>query len=205
MGRNDEQTAASPLEEARVATNLKPLSTIAHDLVEPTATKVTKVAEEVAGPMYGKLNVTWRDCGDSQTIENVTGLSLSVLKLGSISTLGGYGVLSKAVEGGNFTIKMMAGIVGITLVDVTGDMCQKQDPVGTLLDLIHINWDGVECPMEAGTRSWQVRLRLSELIPPYIAQTTTTILARSKTGEKVFCMEVSTDRYRTEYSPDVLI
>jgi len=158
-----------------------------------------KVGNEVVSPEIGRLSVTWKDCGDSQTHAKITAVHPDIVKLGSITTLEGYGFLDKAFQSGNFSIKMVAGILGITLVDVSSDMCQVQKPVSTLLDLIHISWDGLECPLKAGNQSLKMRLRLNELLPPQIAQTTTTVLARSATGEKIFCLEVFTEGYRLSH------
>jgi len=196
-----DSAVAVRLEKNDVEVDMSTLSTSINDQEEVGLAR----GDEVASPQYGKLDVTWRDCGDSQTLTKVTGLNVDSLRLGSISILEGYGDLAKTVDGGNFTIKMVAGVAGLTLVDTSGDMCQKQHPVGTLLGLIHVSWNHAECPMKAGNQSWQVRLRLNEVIPPDLAQTTTTILARNKRGDKILCMEVFTDKHRDGRVPDVLV
>lgn len=142
---------------------------------------------------FGKLAVTYKDCGDANTHGKISTVTPGSLRVGSIDTIEGTGTIDQDILAGNFSIKMVAGIMGLTLVDISGDICEKQKPFATLLGLIHINWDGLDCPLKAGRLSVKLRLRLNELIPVQLAQTTTTVLARTPTGEKIFCAEVFTD------------
>jgi len=152
----------------------------------------------------GKLAVTFKDCGDANTHGKISTVTPHTLRLGSINTIEGAGVIDQDFSAGNFTIKMVAGVLGLTLVDISGDICEKQKPFATLLGLIHINWDGLDCPLKAGSLSVKLRLRLNELIPVQLAQTTTTVIARTPTGEKIFCAEVFTDGIgELEYSQGV--
>merc|ERR1712187_909685 len=106
--------------------------------------------------------------------------------------LGGSALLPQDITGGNFTLKLMAGVLGLTLVDISGDLC-AQKSAATMLGLMHIAWDGVQCPLKAGNQSISVSLTLSEIIPKIIAQTTTTVVATTAQGDMIFCTEVITE------------
>merc|ERR1712187_263383 len=105
--------------------------------------------------------------------------------------LGGSALLPQDIAGGKFTLKLMAGVLGLTLVDMTGDLCEHKS-AATMLGLMHIAWDGANCPLKAGNQSISVSLTLSEIIPRILAETTTTVVATTDEGDMIFCTEVIT-------------
>merc|ERR1712072_1203312 len=103
----------------------------------------------------------------------------------------GTGVLPRDVTGGNFTIKLVAGVFGLTLLDFSGDLCKSYHKP-TLYDLMAITYPGLPCPLKAGDTKVHVAVGTNLLIPKLIAETTTTLLAHANDGTKLFCLEVST-------------
>jgi hypothetical protein len=140
----------------------------------------------------GRVQVRWRDCAEGKALAKVDHYSPSSFPLHGKTKLGGSVIVPKDIEGGNFTLKLMAGVLGLTLVDISGSICEKKSAV-TMLGLMQIAWDGVDCPVKAGNQSISVTLTLSALIPKIIAETTTTVVATALTGEQMFCAEVVTE------------
>jgi hypothetical protein len=137
------------------------------------------------------LKVSWRNCADVKTIVPLEDLTPSTIPVYGTTKLTGTGILPKDVQGGNFTIKLEAGAVDITLMDVWGDICSSKS-VSTLYGMIRFGWGGLDCPVKAGKKNIPLSLTLSPVIPLLAAQTTTTVLATSSEGENLFCMEVVT-------------
>lgn len=152
----------------------------------------------------GRVQVKWRDCADGNALANIDHYTPSSFPLHGTTKLGGSAVLPKDIQGGNFTLKLMAGVLGLTLVDMSGDICEKKSAV-TMLGLMHIAWDGMDCPVKAGNQSVSVSLTLSALIPRLIAETTTTVVATSSTGDLIFCTEVVTEGQSKEPSIDIVV
>lgn len=141
----------------------------------------------------GDLNVIARDCkGPGKALTRVDHVSPSKLPLHGKTKIIGFAVVPKDLQGGNFTLKMVAGVLGLTLVDMTGDYCEAKSQ-HTLLGLMDIAWEGASCPIKAGTNvSVTVSVAISPTIPMYLADTTTTVFATSTEGETLFCLEIET-------------
>lgn len=139
----------------------------------------------------GGLQVTWRDCGGTTALATIDHFAPSTMPLRGTTKLTGSGTLPKDIRGGNFTMKLEAGVFGITLIDISGDICEGKK-ASTLLGMMHAAWDGVNCPVAAGKQDVAVSITISALIPLLAAQTTTTVVATSSEGELMFCMEVIT-------------
>lgn len=140
----------------------------------------------------GRVQVKWRDCSDGQALAKVGHYTPSSFALHGTTKLAGSAHLPTDIKGGNFTLKLMAGVLGLTLVDMSGDICEAKE-ASTMFGLMRIAWDGVHCPLPAGNQTISVSLTVSTLIPKIIAQTTTTVLATSSTGDQIFCTEVVTE------------
>merc|ERR1712151_1212257 len=138
------------------------------------------------------VQVKWRDCSDGKALANVGHFSPATFPLHGTTRLGGSALLPRDIAGGNFTLKLMAGVLGLTLVDISGDLCEQKS-TATMLGLMHIAWDGVHCPLKAGNQSISVSITLSELIPRILAETTTTVVATTDEGQMLFCAEVITE------------
>merc|ERR1712039_902857 len=159
-------------------------------VAEDSQTEVALTRSHVEG--VGRVQVKWRDCSDGKALANVGDYSPSSFPLHGTTKLGGSAILPRNITAGNFTLKLMAGVLGLTLVDMSGDLCEQKS-AATMLGLMHIAWDGVQCPLKAGNQSVSVSLTLSRIIPRIIAETTTTVVATTAEGELLFCTEVVTE------------
>eukprot|EP00451_Oxyrrhis_marina_P054662 CAMPEP_0204506352 /NCGR_PEP_ID=MMETSP0471-20130131/109203_1 /ASSEMBLY_ACC=CAM_ASM_000602 /TAXON_ID=2969 /ORGANISM="Oxyrrhis marina" /LENGTH=548 /DNA_ID=CAMNT_0051511349 /DNA_START=66 /DNA_END=1713 /DNA_ORIENTATION=- len=137
----------------------------------------------------GSLALTWKDCGDASTHTKISGLSPTTLTLGQKTTVTGTGALDEAVSDGTFDLKVTAG--GVKLLECSGDAGAAKTcklPLGSGA----ITFEGEQFPVQAGTSSIKVDLDLSAALPSSLARTTTTVTAQSSSGDKIFCLEVTT-------------
>jgi len=140
---------------------------------------------------FEQLQVAWRSCVGFNAIVPIDDFGPSTIPVHGTTKFVGTGILPKDIQGGNFTIKLENGALGITLIDVWGDFCSSKS-VSTLFGLIRFTWDGFDCPVKAGKQSVPLSLTLAPVIPLFAAQTTTTVMAMSAQGEQLFCIEVVT-------------
>jgi cathepsin B len=137
----------------------------------------------------GTLALTWKDCGDATTHTKISGLSPTTLTLGQKTTVTGTGAVDEALSDGTFDMKVTAA--GVKLLECSGDAgaaktCQL--PLGSG----SITFEGEKFPVQAGSSSIAVDLDLSASLPSSLAKTTTTVTAQTSSGDKIFCLEVTT-------------
>jgi hypothetical protein len=172
----------------------------------PTAVSVPEAAPVLADGVdlspapvgvegLGRLQTSWQDCSGVNAIATIDSFTTSARKntipLHGKTNLLGAGILSKDIEGGSFKLKLEAGVFGLTLIDMVGDIC-SQKSVSTLYGLFRMSWEGMECPVKAGNASVPLSITINAIVPLLAAMTTTTVVATRTTGEQIFCMEVIT-------------
>merc|ERR1712232_562547 len=141
-----------------------------------------------SGTTGDTLALTWKDCGDSSTHAKITSVTPSTISLGALTTITGTGSLDEDVNDGTFDMKVV-GIGGTQLLECKGDASASKTcnlPLGTG----SITFDGVKFPLKAGPQPINVDLKLSSTLPASLAKTKTTVTAASKSGDKLFCLEV---------------
>jgi len=146
----------------------------------------------------GKVDMVWRDCGTSEKLGNITGFTPATMTIGGNSNLQASGVLSHDVEAATFHLKMSSGAAGLTLLDFDGDACGKKIAKSTLLDLIHLTWLPMKCPVKAGDFAASMNLFVAPVVPFSFAHTTTTIMIYDQSGAEVACAEVVTQAPASE-------
>lgn len=153
-----------------------------------------ELGTEMDEPEIGHTLLSWRDCGSDSKWVNFTSLTPTTMKIGGKVPISGVGDLLQDIEEADFSIKMTSGALGITLMDFKGDACKDHIAPYTLFDQIRLGWNPLTCPVRAGTGAFVSHLDLwvDTLVPATIAHTTTTVMAHSKAGEEIFCMEVVT-------------
>lgn len=136
----------------------------------------------------GTLKLTWSDCGDASTHGKATSLTPESLTLGQKTTVTGQGSLDEAVTGGTFELDMHASIISKKF---TGDICTAKTftlPLG----LGTLSWDGMKCPLAAGTLSVSTDIMLSSAIPSQYAKATISMKATTTQGDKLLCLSLNT-------------
>jgi len=161
-----------------------------------------KTTPMVGSPKIGRVAVEWNDCGNGQAASKIVSMTPNALSLGGKTNIVGTGMLSQSISGGNFSVKMASGLAGLTLFDFSGDLCTTEKK-HSLDGLMSLTWEGMTCPLPAGSSSVTVGLYVSSLIPPIAASTTTTVVATDTAGDTIFCMEVLTEGFQSDY--DLLI
>jgi cathepsin B len=136
----------------------------------------------------GSLKLAWNDCGGGSTPGTVKSLSPDVVVLGSKTTVTGSGTCSEDVPGGTFEIALKASIISQTY---TGDLCSPKSfslPLGTGT----IAWDGVKCPIAAGTVDIPVDITLSASLPGPLQSVGLKISGADTSKKDLLCMQINT-------------
>merc|ERR1711865_1015918 len=136
----------------------------------------------------GTLSLNWKDCGDASTKGKVTGLAPTSLTLGKKTRVTGAGSVTENVSDGKIAISLKASIIKKTF---SGDVCSATTftlPLG----VGSIRYDGVKCPLAAGSVSVPVEVLLSSALPSSLAHAGITVSATSTSGDKLFCMGITT-------------
>jgi len=137
----------------------------------------------------GKLQLGWKDCGDSSYHAKVTSLTPSTLTIGANTHVVGQGNVDEPVTAGSFTISSKA-IIG-PAEHFSGNVCQPKTfnlPMG----LATITWDGLKCPVAKGQADVGVNVKLAASIPAKLARTTIDLKATSTSGHNLICMQMTT-------------
>jgi len=149
------------------------------------------VADTVAEPETGKMNLLWRDCGSSGKVVDFTAITPSFMTIGKKTKIQTSGQLSRDITSANLTVKVTSGLAGLTLAAFSGDVCSESHDMWTLEDQIHLKWQPLGCPLAAGNFSAEFDFWVSPVIPVSVAHTTTTLVAHSE-GVELYCIEIVT-------------
>jgi len=134
------------------------------------------------------LKLSWEDCGDATTHVKIQSFSPSTITLGQSSTMVGTGSLDEDVAGATFQLDM-TGVIG-KLLSCSGDAatskaCNLPFGVGQL------TFDAMSFPIKKGQSEVKVDIKLSEHLPASLAKTTTVCQASTKSGDKLFCIKIT--------------
>jgi hypothetical protein len=151
-----------------------------------TAVIASVVSSAVAG---GSLDITWSDCGSASTHAKTTDVSPASLPLGAETAITGTGDLDKTVSGGTYDMELKAG-GGIIDSHFTGNNCDQKDfdlPLG----LGKLSWDGLSCPLAAGSGvKIGFKTTLSASLPPALATASIGLKAVDQDKEDVLCVNL---------------
>ena len=163
----------------------KPVASAMNKLVAALALGTAGAETFVQG---GTLDLTWKDCGDASTKAKISGLVPASLTLGQKTTVTGTGKITEGVSDGKIAVSLKASIISKSY---SGDVCTAQTftlPLG----VGSIQYDGIKCPLAAGVVSVPVEVMLSSALPSSLAKADITVSATSTSGDKLFCMGITT-------------
>merc|ERR1711982_70045 len=145
--------------------------------------------QELEEAVTGTLGVTWSDCGDSSTHAKVDDLQPSSIETGATTTLKGSGKVDEDVPSATFSADVSAA--GVKLVSCRGDAstdveCKLPLGAGT------ITLKALSFPIAAGEVTIPVDVKVSSIIPPSLAKTSTHVTSSTASGDKLFCLDVNT-------------
>lgn len=131
------------------------------------------------------IGLTWSDCGDAETIGEVTDLQPTTINLGK-NQLKGTGVLSKDEDGGTFNFVAKAG--PIPVLKGSGNLCEDTTidmPLGAGSIVFH----AIDCPKTAGDIEIDLDINvLSEEFTNDLIKVSLT--AEGTSGDKLLCMDI---------------
>lgn len=148
------------------------------------------------------LKLTWKDCGDASTHVKISSFSPATLTLGQKTTMTGTGTLDEDVEGGDFDLEMK-GMIGKLL------SCKGDSSVGKTCSLPlgsgSLTFDPIKFPLKKGSGvPVSVDITLSAHLPALLANTKTTASGTTKTGDKLFCIEIDSSKEAKQRQSEVL-
>merc|ERR1711934_1291288 len=139
----------------------------------------------------GTLAVTWADCGDASTHAKVDDLQPPLIQTGATTTLKGTGAVDEDVPSATFSADVSAA--GVKLVSCSGDASTDVEcklPLGAG----SITLKALTFPIKAGEVTIPVDVKVSSLIPPSLAKTSTHVTSSTASGDKLFCLDVNTEK-----------
>merc|ERR1712037_753391 len=149
----------------------------------------------------GTLAVTWADCGDASTHAKVDDLQPPLIQTGATTTLKGTGAVDEDVPSATFSADVSAA--GVKLVSCSGDASTDVEcklPLGAG----SITLKALTFPIKAGETTIPVDVKVSSLIPPSLAKTSTHVTSSTASGDKLFCLDVNTEKQELEVQAGTL-
>jgi len=132
------------------------------------------------------LAVTWSDCGAKHA--KTTDIQPSLLPLGSKTALTGTGTVDEDVTGGTYDMELKAG-GGLIDSHFTGNNCEAKS-FNLPLGLGTLDWDGITCPLKAGTANIGFHVTLASSLPASLATSDITLHANDQNSESVLCVQL---------------
>jgi len=161
----------------------------------------TVLASLLSAASATTLAITWKDCGakHGKTVD----IKPASLPLGTTTKISGTNTLDEAVASGTFDAELKAG-GGLIDQHFKGDMCKAKDfdlPLG----LGKLSWEGVSCPLKAGTQHITMKVNLASSIPPAMATSDITLKAVDQHSEDLICVKLHLAKaeesdYETEWA-----
>jgi len=137
----------------------------------------------------GAVSLTYEDCGDAGTHAKISALTPTSVPMGRKTRITGRGILDKDIADGYFRAETF--FTGGDLLSCSGDASQSQKcNLGGILGSLTFN--ALSFPVKKGDAAVSVDMSLNRLIPATLARTTTKVTASTKSGDKIFCMEIFT-------------
>jgi len=142
----------------------------------------------VASAIAKDVKLTWKDCGDATTHAKITSFTPGSITLGQKATMTGTGDLDEDITGATFDMetKYALGTLSCAGPADTSKVCKLPMGAGA------ITFDAMTFPIKKGTVSVSVDMDLSSHVPGSFMKTTTKATGKTSTGDKLFCMEIST-------------
>jgi hypothetical protein len=138
---------------------------------------------------YNLLDVTWSDCGgEKDALVTVDDLTPNEIKEGEKTVFIGKGLLPMDIEEDDITFDMK---LKVTLLHCAGVASQTKK-CNLPLDLGYMEFEGIPSPVPAGDTAISVNMKLSNLVPSELVDSTTHVTAKTAGGENVFCLNVLT-------------
>merc|ERR1711982_192028 len=124
----------------------------------------------------GILDVTWSDCGGDDAMVTVDSLTPNQIKQGTKTTFIGKGQLPADIEEDDITFNMK---LKVQLLDCTGKAASGKK-CNLPLNLGYMEFKGIPSPVSAGDTAISVDMKLSNLIPSAVVDSTTHVTARTQ-------------------------
>jgi len=132
------------------------------------------------------LAITWSDCGAKHA--TTTDVQPTSLPLGAATAITGTGAVDEDITGGTYDMELKAG-GGLIDSHFKGNNCEAKSfdlPLG----LGKLNWDGVSCPLKAGTAKIGFHVTLASALPPALATSDITLHAGDQNSETLLCVKL---------------
>lgn len=146
----------------------------------------TSAVQVIAGDILG---VAWQECNGVSTLGKITDLSPRTATMGNTTKFVFSGDFDTDItDDGVFTLGMEYA-VHIPFFDCQGDVSVESNcnlPYGGG----QLTFHPASFPIKAGYHDFKLDLDLSPHVPTWMLKTTTLITSESKSGEKIFCVEV---------------
>jgi len=138
---------------------------------------------------FDKLAVTWKDCSsETGALVPVDELTPSEIKEGQETKFIGSGMLPEDIEVDDVVFDMK---LKVQLLDCQGSAFETKK-CKLPIDLGYMEFQGIPSPVPAGETAIAVDMKLSNLIPSAIVDSTTHVEAKTASGAPVFCLDVFT-------------
>jgi len=132
------------------------------------------------------LSLTWSDCGAKHA--KTTDVSPTTLTLGTETAITGTGTVDEDITGGTYDMELKAG-GGLIDSHFTGNNCEAKS-FNLPLGLGKLDWDGIACPMKAGTAKIGFHVTLASSLPAALATSDITLNAGDQNAESVLCVQL---------------
>jgi len=138
---------------------------------------------------FNQLGVTWEDCSEEAgALVPVSSLTPDTIKEGQLTKFIGKGMLPEDIELDDVVFDMK---LKVQLIDCKGSAF-KTTKCNLPLALGYMEFQGIPNPVPAGETAISVDMKLSNLIPSAIVDSTTHVVANTASGAPVFCLDVYT-------------
>lgn len=140
-----------------------------------------------------ELALTWSDCGAQHA--TTTDIQPTSLTLGQETAIIGTGTSDKEVSAGTYDMELKAG-GGLIDSHFTGNNCEAKSfdlPLG----LGKLNWDGISCPLAAGTAKIGFHVTLASSLPASLATSDITLNAADQDSESLLCVKLHLAQTKT--------
>jgi len=158
-----------------------------HHICIATFTMVKVIFATLASAVAADtLTLTWSDCGAKHA--TTTDVQPTSLTLGQETAITGTGTLDEDLTGGTYDMELKAG-GGLIDSHFKGNNCEAKSfdlPLG----LGKLNWDGIACPMKAGTAKIGFHVTLASSLPAALATSDITLNANDQNGESTLCTQL---------------
>merc|ERR1712166_1322250 len=108
--------------------------------------------------------------------------------LGKETAITGTGTVDEEISGGTYDMELKAG-GGLIDSHFTGNNCEAKS-FNLPLGLGKLNWDGIACPLKAGTAKIGFHVTLASSLPAALATSDITLKAADQSAESLLCVQL---------------